>query len=141
MKNPVVHFEMPAKDNARVKKFYEDAFDWGMQQMGDDMGGYIVATTTPSDPKSGRPTDPGTINGGFFQYDPQNPGLQYPNVVISVADLKKAMEDVEKAGGKVLGGQKAGEPDDIPGIGLYCAILDTEGNRVGLLQPSVSMQK
>ncbi len=138
-KNPVVHFEMPAKDKARVKKFYEEAFGWGMQQMGEDMGGYIVATTTPSDPKTGRPTDPGTINGGFFGYNAQNPGLQYPNVVISVEDLKKAMEDVAKAGGTVLGGQKPGEPDDIPGIGLYCAILDTEGNRVGLLQPSASM--
>jgi len=138
-KNPVVHFEMPAKDTARVKKFYEDAFGWGMNQMGDDMGGYMVATTTPSDPKTGRPTDPGAINGGFFQYNAQNPSLQYPNIVISVDDLKKAMEDVVKAGGKVLGGRTLGEPDDIPGIGLYCAILDTEGNRVGLLQPSPSM--
>jgi hypothetical protein len=32
------------------------------------------------------------------------------------------MKNIEKAGGKVLGGSyKAGEPDDIPGVGLYCA--------------------
>jgi uncharacterized protein len=138
-KNPVVHFEMPAKDNARVKKFYEEAFGWGMNQMGDDMGGYIVATTTPSDPTTGRPTDPGAINGGFFQYNAKNPHLQYPSIVIAVDDLKKAMEEVVKAGGEIIGGRKPKEPDDIPGIGLYIAIFDTEGNRVGLLQPAPSM--
>lgn len=37
---------------------------------------------------------------------------------------------------KVLGGQKPGVPDDIPGIGLYVSFLDTEGNRVGILQPA-----
>ena len=46
------------------------------------------------------------------------------------------MKRVAAGGGKVLGGQKPGEPDDIPGIGLYSAIIDTEGNRVGMLQPA-----
>ncbi|WP_394295705.1 VOC family protein [Candidatus Methanoperedens nitratireducens] len=26
--NPVVHFEMPAKDKGRMRKFYETAFGW-----------------------------------------------------------------------------------------------------------------
>jgi hypothetical protein len=38
------------------------------------------------------------------------------------------------ADGTVLGGQKPGEPDEIPGVGLYASFLDSEGNRVGLLQ-------
>jgi len=29
--NPVVHFEMPAKDRARVSEFYTKAFGWKMQ--------------------------------------------------------------------------------------------------------------
>lgn len=46
------------------------------------------------------------------------------------------MKEVEKAGGKIIGGgHKAGEPDDIPGVGLYIAIADSEGNRIGMLQP------
>ena len=45
--NPVVHFEMPAKNKKRVKKFYEKAFGWKMQQLGAKMGDYILATTTP----------------------------------------------------------------------------------------------
>jgi predicted enzyme related to lactoylglutathione lyase len=28
-----------------------------------------------------------------------------------------------------------GEPDDIPGVGLFSGIIDTEGNRVAILQP------
>jgi predicted enzyme related to lactoylglutathione lyase len=55
-------------------------------------------------------------------------------VVIAVDDIRDATKKVAAAGGKVLGGQKPGEPDDIPGVGLYAAILDTEGNRVGMLQ-------
>ena len=35
-----------------------------------------------------------------------------------------------EASGKVLG-----EPMEIPGIGQYVSITDTEGNRVSILQP------
>jgi predicted enzyme related to lactoylglutathione lyase len=57
-------------------------------------------------------------------------------VVIAVDDIKAAMKKVKEAGGKVLGGQKPGEPDAIPGVGLYASFVDTEGNRVSLLQPA-----
>ena len=127
--NPVVHFEMPAKDKKRVSDFYTSAFGWNMQQMGKDMGNYVVATTTESDKKSGRPKTPGAINGGFYDYKNEE-GFKYPSVVISVDDLKESMKKVKKAGGKVLG-----KPMDIPGIGLFVSIKDTEGNRVGMLQP------
>ncbi len=132
-KNPVVHFEMPAKDMARVTDFYKNAFGWDMQAMGAEMGAYVVATTTDSDEKTGRPKEPGAINGGFFAYDPQKPA-QFPSVVISVDDIKEAMEAVTKAGGEVLG-----EPVDISGIGMYVSFMDSEGNRVSLLQPSPLM--
>ena len=36
--NPVVHFEMPFDDKARLTRFYEQAFGWQMQPMGADMG-------------------------------------------------------------------------------------------------------
>ena len=52
-----------------------------------------------------------------------------------VDDIREAMKKVEMAGGKIVGGQTLGEPDDIPGVGLYVSFIDTEGNRVGLLQP------
>jgi predicted enzyme related to lactoylglutathione lyase len=39
-KNPVVHFEMPYKDAKRVSEFYKQAFGWGMNETGEDMGNY-----------------------------------------------------------------------------------------------------
>jgi len=132
--NPVVHFELPAEDQKRMVDFYSKAFGWQSQVMGPDMGNYVVVQTTESDEKSRRPKAPGTINGGFF---PKSQGNDTPTVVISVDDIRESMKKVEEAGGKVIGGQKLGEPDDIPGVGLYIAIVDTEGNRVALLQPSL----
>jgi hypothetical protein len=34
------------------------------------------------------------------------------------------------------GGQVLGEPMEIPGVGQYVSFTDTEGNRVGMLQPA-----
>ena len=128
-KNPVVHFEMPAKDNERVSRFYANAFGWNMNQMGGEMGNYVLAGTTDTG-EDGMAKTPGAINGGFFEYKDE-PGYQYPSVVISVDDLKESMEKVKSEGGKI-----EGDPMEIPGIGTYVAITDTEGNRVGMLQPS-----
>ena len=134
--NPVVHFEMPAEDRKRMGAFYTKAFGWKMDYMGPEMGEYVVVTTTESG-EDGRPKQPGAINGGFFV---KTKKTQSPSVVIAVDDIRAAMKQVEKAGGKVLGGQKPGEPDDIPGVGFYASFIDTEGNRVGMLQPSMNMK-
>jgi predicted enzyme related to lactoylglutathione lyase len=133
--NPVVHFEMPAEDRKRMADFYTRVFGWQTQQLGSEMGNYVVVTTTELG-ENQFPKEPGRINGGFFTRTKDN---QYPSVVIAVDDIKKAMKKVEEAGGKVLGGQAPGEPDDIPGVGLYASFIDTEGNRVSLLQPAPRM--
>ncbi len=131
--DPVVHFEMPAKDRKRVADFYSNAFGWKMNQMGEEMGNYLLAQTTETDEK-GMVKTPGNINGGFWETKEEN---QPPHVVISVDNLEESMKKVIEAGGKVLGSSKGeGKPDDIPGVGLYVTIIDTEGNRVGMLQPS-----
>ena len=127
--NPVVHFEMPAQDRKRMADFYTKAFGWKTQQLGEDMGNYVLATTTDSD-ENGMPNKPGAINGGFFQKTDDKPA-QYPSVVIAVDNIKEHMTNVEKSGGKVLG-----EPMNIPGIGLYVSFFDTEGNRVSMIQPT-----
>jgi predicted enzyme related to lactoylglutathione lyase len=125
--NPVVHFEMPYEDAERSAVFYRQAFGWGMENMGDEMGGYVTAETGPTE--NGRPTTPGTINGGFYPKAAST--AQVPSVVIAVDDIAAAMSAVTAAGGQVLG-----EPMDIPGIGAYVSFTDTEGNRVSLLKPS-----
>ena len=126
--DPVTHFEMPYENPKRLSNFYKAAFGWQMQQMGEDMGNYIVATTTET--KETGPTRPGSINGGFFQKKPDWPA-QYPSVVIAVENITQSMDKVRAAGGKVLG-----DPMEIPGVGMYVSFTDTEGNRVSMLQPA-----
>ena len=125
--NPVVHFEMPAENRERMAKFYTKAFGWQTQMLGEEMGSYVVVTTTESDDNG--PKKPGAINGGFYMKS-ADPLSHSPSVVISVDDIAAGMKTVESAGGKVLG-----EPMDIPGVGRYVAFKDTEGNRVSMLQP------
>lgn len=125
--NPVVHFEMPYDIRERMAKFYESAFGWQTQMLGKEMGNYVLATTTETGENG--PKKPGAINGGFYAKDPDYPA-QCPSVVIAVDNLKESIKKVAEAGGKVLG-----EPMEIPGVGQYASFTDTEGNRVGMLQP------
>jgi uncharacterized protein len=124
---PVVHFEMPAEDRARMAAFYEKAFGWKIQMFGPEMGDYVLVTTAEKDAKPGAPA--GAINGGFFPKKPEWPA-QFPSIVIAVDDIKAAIGRVAKTGGKVLG-----EPVEIPGVGTYVSFFDTEGNRASMLQP------
>lgn len=125
--DPVVHFEMPYEDAERLKHFYTQVFGWQMQQLGKDMGEYVVAGTTETD-ENMMPLKAGAIGGGFFPKGPDMP--KCPSVVIAVEDIQMAIQKVTNAGGKILG-----QPMEIPGIGTYVPFIDTEGNRVGILQP------
>lgn len=124
--NPVVHFEMPYENRERMADFYTGAFGWKMNKLGEEMGNYVIAHTAETDEKN-MVKHPGAINGGFY---PKNEDAPQPSVVIAVADINEAVQNIKKFGGKVLG-----EPVEIPGIGLYVSFLDTEGNRVSVLQP------
>ena len=126
--NSVVHFEMPYEDRERMARFYRTAFGWHTQMLGEEMGNYVLATTTETD-ESG-PKKPGAINGGFFPKRPDWPA-QHPSVVIAVDDVHAAMKKVAEAGGRVLG-----DPMEAPGVGQYVAFFDSEGNRVSMLQPN-----
>ena len=131
--SPVVHFEMPAKDKKRVANFYSSVFGWKMNQLGEDMGNYLLAQTAETDENNMVKT-PGTINGGFFEYQDKE-GFNMPHLVIAVDNIDEAMKKVTEAGGEVIGGSQGKEPDNIPGIGLYVSFIDSEGNHVGMLQP------
>ncbi|MEO8379751.1 MAG: VOC family protein [Acidobacteriota bacterium] len=124
--NPVVHFEMPAEDRVRMADFYTKAFGWKAEMLGPEMNDYVVVTTTETDEQG--PKERGAINGGFYPKKKDWPA-QYPSVVIAVDDIHEAMQRVTEAGGKVLG-----EPMEIPGIGQYVSFMDTEENRVSILQ-------
>jgi len=123
----VVHFEMPYDDRERMAKFYRETFGWQTRMFGEEMDNYVLAMTTDSD-ESG-PRRPGAINGGFYPRKPDWPA-QHPSLVIAVDDIQGAVRKVDQAGGRVLGA-----PMEIPGIGHYVSFMDTEGNRMSMLQP------
>jgi predicted enzyme related to lactoylglutathione lyase len=128
---------MPAGDKKRMSSFYETAFGWQTNQLGPDMGNYVLATTTDTDEHRMVKT-PGAINGGFFEKTKPD---EQTRITIAVDDIRDAMKKVEKAGGKVIGGmRRQGEPDEIPGVGLYATFIDTEGNLVSMLQPTQEMK-
>jgi predicted enzyme related to lactoylglutathione lyase len=130
--DPVVHFELPYEDRNRMAGFYGKAFGWKPKMLGPEMGDYVVVTTAEPDEK-GRPKRPGAINGGLYK-KPADPLGQHPSVVIAVQDIKAALQKIREAGGKLLG-----EPMEIPGVGQYAGFVDTEGNRLSVLQPSADM--
>jgi len=135
--NPVVHFEMGYNDRERMVKFYQTAFGWKTQQLGEDMGNYVVAQTAETD-KDGMVERKGAINGGFYKKT-DNPLSHAPSVVVSVEDIHEAIKAVKAAGGKILGsmdenGKSVLEPQMIPGVGLWISAMDTEGNRISILQ-------
>lgn len=130
--NPVVHFEMPYENRDRMAKFYETAFGWQIQMLGEELGNYMLVTTAKSDAKPGAPA--GAINGGFFSQaarrsiQPEWP-IEAPSIVVGTTDIQESMDKVIQAGGTVLS-----EPVEIPGVGLFVSFMDTEGNRNSILQ-------
>ncbi len=127
--DPVVHFEMPAEDKGRMRRFYENVFGWKTQQLGEEMGEYVLVTTTDTD-ENRMVTKPGTINGGFYQRT-DDPISRYPSIVVQVDDVNESMGKVEALGGKI-----SGKVEEIPDVGKWVSIIDSEGNRISMMQPS-----
>ena len=119
--NAVVHFEVPADDLERAKKFYEATFGWKMMQMGEDMGNYVLATTTESGDQG--PLKPGAINGGMAKKGT----ITAPSFSIDVPNIEAAMEKIKAGGGETVG-------DILPigDMGRMIYFKDTEGNVMSL---------
>jgi predicted enzyme related to lactoylglutathione lyase len=127
MPNRIVHFEIEASNPERARNFYSQAFGWQMQQMGPEMGDYIVITT-------GDPKEPGGINGGMFHAPTgASKELNAYSCVVGVDDIDQAMASVRSAGGELMGDKM-----DIPTVGIYARCKDTEGNIFTMLQPAPS---
>ncbi len=123
--NRVVHFEIPLEDVERGKKFYADIFGWGLKQMGSEFGNYVLAQTGPMDDKM-MPQDSGFINGGMMKRET----IKSPVIVIAVDDTDATVEKIKNSGGKLVG-----EIMDIPTIGRYAYVEDSEGNVIGVIKP------
>jgi predicted enzyme related to lactoylglutathione lyase len=88
----------------------------------------VLAHTGPTDDKQ-MPQDRGFINGGLMKRDPSG---RAPVLVIAVDDADAAVEKAKRSGGKLVG-----EILDIPGVGRYARVQDTEGNIIGVIKPTM----
>ncbi len=120
----VVHFEIPADDTARAKRFYETAFGWAVESYPEfDYHGLI---TVQRDEKTRLPKEAGAINGGMMK---RRSPINNPVITINVEDMDRAVEKVKKSGGKIVR-----EKMSVGGMGLAAYFEDSEGNVLGLWQ-------
>ena len=121
----VVHFEIPADDLDRAKKFYGEAFGWDLQTSPMPGGGqYTSVVTTPVDEQTQLPTEPGAINGGMTERTDETPT---PVITVDVEAIDDALRQVEASGGSTVLSRT-----EIPGMGAYAYFRDSEGNVMGL---------
>lgn len=112
----VVHFEIPADDVERAKKFYSSLFGWkiakweGLKSAND----YWLIDTSAKAPVSG---------GIIKRQAPGHPLMNYVGVDSIDECLKKAV---------ALGGKVALPKQAIQGVGAFAAFIDTENNIIGL---------
>jgi uncharacterized protein len=125
----IVHFEIPADDIERSKKFYTDLFGWKIEKWpGMDSGAssdmeYWMITTT--DGKGNK-----ALGGGMMKRQmPQQPNINY----IDVKSVDEYSSKVENIGGKVVVSKKA-----VPGMGYFAVCLDTENNAFAIWESTES---
>jgi uncharacterized protein len=124
MSGEVGHFELPADNTERARKFYTSTFGWTMNHM-PEMDYTMVETGAVDDQHM--PKAPGYIGGGIGK---RGGPLEHPVVTIIVDELSAAIKKVEKNGGKIVRAK-----EEIPGnMGWTAYFKDTEGNVVGLYQ-------
>ncbi len=121
----VVHFEIPADNVERAKKFYQETFDWKITPV--PQMNYTLLGTVEIDEKN-MPKEAGAINGGLME---RSFGIQGPVLTISVDNIDAAIEKIQKQGGKIVQGKM-----DVPTVGFIAYFVDTEGNILGLIQPT-----
>ena len=118
----VVHFEIPADDQERARKFYQEALGWRIEPVpGMD---YNMVITTSMDEATGQPTSAGAINGGMMARDGE---VRNPVITVDVSDIDATLKSVEQLGGSVVMPK-----NEIPQMGYFAYFKDSEGNIMGL---------
>ena len=113
MPNPVVHWEIQAKDTKKLQGFYADLFDWHVDANNPMSYGFVDTHTEEG------------INGGIPPADGPNKIIIY----IQVDDLQAYLKKAESLGGKTVQ-----EPTEIPGMVTLATFSDPEGNLIGLVK-------
>ena len=124
-KNPVVHFEIYARDAEKLAKFYSTLFDWSIEAMpGMD---YHYVKTVDTDEK-GMATQPGGINGGLLVRPAGFEDRGWINY-INVDSLDEAVTRAQDLGARVMKKREA-----VPGRGWFAMLVDPQGNSFAMWQ-------
>jgi predicted enzyme related to lactoylglutathione lyase len=126
MSGEVGHFEIPADNTERARKFYSTTFGWKLTPVPEME--YTMVTTGKIDEK-GRPSEPGAIGGGIAK---RGGNLMHTVVTVAVDDLSSAEKTIEKNGGTIV---QRKQPIGDGSMGFMGYFKDTEGNTVGLYEP------
>jgi hypothetical protein len=116
--NVVAWFEIPAANLDRAVAFYESIFTKTLKR---ETFGPIRMAVFPYE-------QPG-VSGAVVNGGPYQPGDNKGTVIYLDCDgqLDAVLSRVASAGGEI-----ALDKTELPGMGAYAHIIDTEGNRVGL---------
>ncbi len=114
----VVHFEIPADDVERARKFYGELFGWKIEPMTgpSPMPYWMVAT--------GRQEGMMGVDGGLMKRE--MPG-QFITIYIDVPSVDDYVDKVKKLGGQVVVPKTA-----IPDMGYFAVCVDPEKNGFGI---------
>ena len=124
MDHTLMHFEIPANNVEKLKRFYEEVFGWKITQSSGPIE-YWTIQTVPADP-DGNLIRPG-VNGGMYKKEvPESIPVNY----FAVESISDFLEKIEKLGGKVTQPKQ-----EVPEIGWIAAAEDPEGNLFALIQP------
>jgi predicted enzyme related to lactoylglutathione lyase len=130
MDHTIVHFEIPANDSEKLKKFYSGVFGWKIEKGSEEMSGpmeYWLLGTVPVN-KQLRPLRPG-INGGLYRKTKETREMK-PVMYISVESADDYIEKIKKLGGKIIVPKQ-----EVPQVGWTAIAVDPEGNQFAILQP------
>ena len=130
MPGKVAHFEIPADDVERAKKFYKEVFGWRMDPV-PNMD-YTLVRTAETDDK-GLIKELGAINGGMMK---RQAPIEHPVITIVVDDIDASFKVMKKLGGRV-----AQKKMPIPDMGFSAYFIDSEGNLMGLFEPTREMRQ
>jgi predicted enzyme related to lactoylglutathione lyase len=123
MDHTIVHFEIPADDVEKLRKFYSNLFGWKIEKMPGPMEYFGIQTVPVND--KGMPVRPG-VNGGMMKK--QNPEHKPVNYV-AVESVDEYVKKIEALGGRVIVPKM-----EVPGIGWWASALDPEGNQFAIIQ-------
>ncbi len=120
----LVHFEIPADDVERARKFYKDLFGWQLEAYEPSVPDYLMLDTQAK---------PDAAGIALYR---RSEGTSQPVAYFGVSSVEDAERKVQELGGKILMPRQ-----DAGGFGWFAVCQDTENNVFGLYQRNPAAQR